>query len=354
MIIDATLRGIPLREVPAWSRRCEELGFGGLFATETNNDPFLPAALAAEHTSRVQVGTGIAIAFPRSPMQVAYTAWDLQGLARGRFVLGLGTQVRAHVERRFSATWSRPADRMREYVAALGAIWSAWEDGTKLDFRGDFYQHTLMPPAFHAARHQHGRPPVFLAGVRPGMLEVAGEVADGLLIHPFHTQEYLRDTLAPALGRGLAKAGRGRDAVQLSLSLFAAVTPQETEEVRRRIAFYASTPAYRQVLEARGWGELFTELHELSRTGGWERMPALVTDEVLDAVAVRGTSADEVAKEALRRYGALVDRINLHAGEHSDPARWSAVVAAFGRRMGGTPPAPDGPAATAWPTSASA
>jgi probable F420-dependent oxidoreductase len=343
--IDATLRGVPLGDVPAWSRRCEEIGFGGLFATETNNDPFLPVALAAEHTRQVEVGTGIAIAFARSPMQVAYTAWDLQALARGRFVLGLGTQVRAHVERRFGATWSRPAERMREYVAALDAIWSAWLNGTRLNFRGDFYEHTLMPPAFHGTPHPYGPPPVFLAGVRERMIETAGEAADGLLVHPFHTERYLRDVLVPALERGLARGQRRRGAVQVSLSLFVAITPQETEEIRRRIAFYASTPAYRKVLDALGWGDLFTELHELSRTGGWERMPQLVTDEVLDAVAVRGASADEVAEKALTRYGALVDRINLHAGEHADPRRWAAVVEAFGRRVRTSPPAgtPDAP-----------
>ena len=332
MKIDATLRGIPLADVPAWARRCEEVGFSGLFATETNNDPFLPVAIAAEHTERVDVGTGIAIAFARSPMQIAYTAWDLQALSGGRFVLGLGTQVRAHVERRFSASWSQPAERMREYVAALEAIWSSWIDGTKLDFRGDFYQHTLMPPAFHGTPHPHGPPRVLLAGVRERMIETAGEVADGLLIHPFHTEGYLRDTLVPAFERGLRRAGRRRGAGQLALSLFVSVSDEETEVIRRRIAFYASTPAYRTVLDANGWGDLFTQLHELSRSGGWDRMPALVTDEVLDAVAVRASTPDEVADEALRRYGHLVDRLNLHAGERSDVDRLTAIVEAFSRR----------------------
>jgi probable F420-dependent oxidoreductase len=343
--LDATLRGIAPEEVVSWAQRCEALGFDGLFSTETNNDPFLPLALAAGGTERVELGTGVALAFPRSPMQVAYTGWDLQGLTRGRFVLGLGSQVRAHVERRFSAPWDRPGPRMRDFARAVRAIWTAWADGTPLDYQGEFYRHTLMPPDFRPRPHDRGVPPIMLAGVRPRMIEIAGEVADGLLVHPLQTPRYLRDTVLGAIERGLERSGRSRSAFELSVCLFTATTDEETEAVRRRIAFYASTPGYRHVLEPDGWGELCERLHRLSRTGGWDAMPGLVPDELLDSVCVRGVDGAAVAAGIARRYAGLADRVNLHVGRRADPGRWAGLAAALPDAVG----AAEGAAARARP-----
>jgi probable F420-dependent oxidoreductase len=327
--LDATLRGVPLADVAQWARRCETMRFDGLFTTETNNDPFIPLTLAAEHTSRVELGTGIAIAPPRSPMHLAYTGWGMQELSRGRFILGLGSQIRAHVERRFGAVWDRPAERMREMVLALRAIWDSWRTGEPLHFNGTFYRHTLMPPAFRPRPHPHPPPAVFLAGVRERMIRVAGEVADGLLVHPLQSPRYLSETILPALEQGLESAGRRRQDVQISVALFVSTSQAETEEIRRRIAFYGSTPGYHGVLRAHGWEALGTRLHELSRTGGWQEMPALVDDEVLDTFAVRAADGAAVAAEIHRRYDGLADRINLHAGELSGLERWSDLAAAM-------------------------
>lgn len=331
MKLDVTLRGIPLEEVASWSRECEELGFDGVFSTETNNDPFLPLTLAAEATTRVELGTGIAIALPRSPMQVAYTGWDLQGLSGGRFVLGLGSQVRAHIERRFSAEWDKPARRIADFTLAVRAIWRAWADDTPLSYEGDFYTHTLMPPDFRPRKHDHGIPPIMVAGVRPKMIEIGGEVADGLLVHPLQTPRYLRETVLPAVERGLETSERRRDDFQVSVCLFTSSSEEETEAVRRRIAFYASTPGYRHVLEPDGWGDLCEELHQLSRTGGWDEMAALVPDELLDSVCVRAETGAGVAAEVARRYSGIADRINLHAGKLAETGRWTELAAAFPR-----------------------
>jgi probable F420-dependent oxidoreductase len=288
------------------------------------------STVKSAHWKRVvELGTGIALAFPRSPMQVAYTAWDLQALSGGRFILGLGSQVRAHVERRFGAPGSHPARRMREYVLALRAIWDAWSGGSRLDFRGEFYRHTLMPPAFHPRGNPHGPPRVFLAAVRERMVEVAGEVADGLIVHPFQSERYLRQTIVPALERGLRRGGHTRGDFELALALFTATDETESTEIRRRIAFYGSTPGYRGVLDAHGWTALFEELHRLSRSDGWESMPALISDEILDTLAVRGADASTVARVAVERYGQLVDRINFHAGATAEPSRWAEIARAM-------------------------
>jgi probable F420-dependent oxidoreductase len=327
--VDATIRGFDLAEVADWSRRCEEIGFDGIWSTETNHDPFFPLVVAAGVTSRVELGTGIALAFPRSPMHLAYAAWDLQALSHGRFVLGLGSQVRAHVTKRFSSEWSRPAARMREIVLAIRAIFEAWDSGEPLQFRGEMYRHVLMPPAFSPGPFPYGRPPVQIAAVGERMLEVAGEVADGILVHPLQTELYIRETLLPALARGLERGGRERGALEVSLAQFVVTNDEEAEEVRRRIAFYGSTPAYRHVLDLHGWGDVHEELYRLSRTNGWAEMPAVVTDEVLETVAVVAGSPEEAGRRLGERWKGLVDRVNLHAGEVSDPELWAGVVAAL-------------------------
>jgi probable F420-dependent oxidoreductase len=228
---------------------------------------------------------------------------------------------------------------MRDFARAVRAIWTAWADGTPLAYEGEVYRHTLMPPDFRPRPHGHGVPPILLAGVRPRMIEVAGEVADGLLVHPLQTPRYLRETVRPALERGLEASGRRRGDVELAVCLFTATTEEESETVRRRVAFYASTPGYRHVLEPDGWGDVCEELHGLSRTGGWEEMPALVPDELLDAVCVRAPDGAGVAAEIARRYGGLADRVNLHAGRRAEPERWADLAAALPDAVSAAEPA---------------
>jgi probable F420-dependent oxidoreductase len=328
LAVDVTLRAPAVTEVAAAAAEVEAHGFDAVAVTESTGNPFVAAALAAGATSRVRVATGIALAFPRSPMDIAYTAWDLQALSGGRFALGLGSQVRAHVERRFGADFSRPAARMREHVLALKAIFDCWEHDTPLDFTGEFTSHTLMPPNFRPPRTGHGRPPVLLAAVRERMLEVTGEVADGLLGHAFCTAEVLRDVTLPAVQRGLARAGRAREDLEVTAGQFVACSDEEWEAVRRRVAFYGSTPGYRHVLDHHGLGDLFEALHAASRAGDWETMPGLVGDDVLALFTVRGDDPAAAAREIRARLGGLADRVGL-IGESPDLARWASIARAL-------------------------
>jgi probable F420-dependent oxidoreductase len=322
-----------LGQVPGRARAVEASGYDGAVAAEIHSDPFLPLALAAEHTSRVELLTAIAVAFARSPMTVAQIGRDLNEFSRGRLVLGLGSQIRAHVERRFSMPWSKPAARMREFVLALRAIWASWYEGAPLDFRGEFYSHTLMTPMFVPPEREHGPPRVMLAGVGPRMTEAAGEVADGLIAHAFTTRRYLREVTLPALARGLAKAGRPRERFELACPAFVVTgeTPEAFEASRRalrqQLAFYASTPAYRGVLALHGWEALGRELTELSKRGRWVEMGERVPDEVLHEFAV----VEEPAKlaDALRaRYAGLVDAW-IATWEPSDEGARRAFVGAL-------------------------
>lgn len=317
MKVDALAFATPLADVAAAARRAEDEGYAGWFTAETSADPFITVALAADATSRIDVGTAIAVAFARNPMDVAYSANDLQLLSGGRFVLGLGSQVEAHIRRRFAMPWSRPAARMREFVLALRAIWRAWADGTDLDFRGEFYEHTLLPPFFSPGRNPYGPPQVLLAAVGPLMTRVAGEVADGVIAHAFTTERYLREVTLPALADGAGRAGRpaGDLTVDLGLFVVSGYTSEERsasrEFVKGQLAFYASTPAYREVLRRHGWEELGAELTAASKRGDWAAMPALVPDEVLDAFAIVG-DPDELAARVVGRYGDVVDRVSLY------------------------------------------
>jgi probable F420-dependent oxidoreductase len=294
----------------------EAAGLDGIFAAETVNDPFLSLAIAAEHSERITLGTAVAIAFARNPMSLAYTANQLQAYSRGRLVLGLGSQVRAHIERRFSEPWSRPAARMREFVLAMRAIWASWNDGTRLDFTGDFYTHTLMTPVFAPPPNEFGAPRVFLAAVGPRMTEVAGEVADGVITHGVSSARYLREVTLPALERGLERSGRTRADVDVTCPGFIAVADGDERvakaraAMRRHLSYYASTPAYRPVLELHGWGDLQTELYACSKQGRWDAMAELVDDDVLDTCTIIATP-DTVAAEVRARYGGLVDRITV-------------------------------------------
>ena len=278
----------------------ERRGYDCCWTAEVNHDPFLPLVLAAEHTTRIELGTSIAVAFARNPMTVATVGWDLQAYSQGRFVLGLGSQVQVHVEKRFSMPWSHPARRMREFVMALHEIWSCWRDGTKLRFEGDFYTHKLMTPMFTPEPQPYAFPKVFLAAVGEAMTELCGEVTDGMLAHAFTTKRYFGEVTAPALLRGMQRSGRDRSEFQLSAPIFVVTGNDESElaagaiGTRKQIAFYGSTPAYRRVLKLHGWGDLHTELHRLSVAGEWDVMGSLIDDEILEAFAVVAP-LDEVA-----------------------------------------------------------
>ncbi|MGZ4550850.1 MAG: TIGR03617 family F420-dependent LLM class oxidoreductase [Blastococcus sp.] len=338
MLLDAALLSTGIDDVPGTARDLEARGYAGVWASEVDHDPFLPLFSAAVATSRLQIGTGIAVAFARSPMTLAMTAYDLQRYSRGRFVLGLGTQIKPHIERRFSMPWSAPVSRMREYIAALRAIWATWQDGTPLRFEGEFYRHTLMTPMFSPPAHEWGAPPVYLAAVGPAMTRLAGEAADGLLVHGFTTERYLRERTLPSLEEGLAAAGRTRGDVTVSFPglVVSGRTDAERAEaaaaVRATIAFYGSTPAYRPVLELHGWEALGDELHTLSvsrREDKWTAMRDLVDDEVLGTFAVVA-DPDDVGPEVLRRYDGLVDRFSVYASYPAARDLWDPLLTAFG------------------------
>jgi probable F420-dependent oxidoreductase len=325
-----------LAGVPGRARELEELGYDGAISVDTDHDPFLPLVLAAEHSRRLELLTGVAIALARSPMTVAYTAHDLQLLSGGRLILGLGSQIRAHVEKRFSMPWSAPAPRMREFILALHAIWRAWNTGDRLGFRGEHYRHTLMTPFFSPAPSPTGPPRVFLGALGDRMSEVAGEVADGVLLHPFTTPRYLRERQLPAVARGLARAGRERAGFEVGISPFVITGPDEAsmdamrQAVRLQLAFYGSTPAYRPVLELHGWGEIQDELNALSRRGRWAEMGDVVTDEILEAFAVQAP-LDRLAGALAERYAGLADRLSF--APSGDRGRWPALLDELRHRL---------------------
>ncbi|TYL55467.1 TIGR03617 family F420-dependent LLM class oxidoreductase [Nocardioides sp. BGMRC 2183] len=296
------------------ARRAEAAGYDRIWSSEIGHDPFVQLAVGAAATSRIEVATGIAVAFARNPMNTAHLAHDLQTLSRGRFTLGLGTQVKAHVTRRFSMPWSRPAARMREYVLALRAIWDSWETGERLKFEGEFYTHTLMTPMFVPQSHGHRTPPVVVAAVGDRMAEIAGEVGDGMLCHSFLTEAYLREATLPAIALGRARSAITEFEIVggpfVATGSTAAEIAAATDAVRSQIAFYASTPAYRPVLEHHGWGELGERLHRLSRGGDWAAMAAALPDELLHEFAAVG-EPEEAADLLARRYGDLVDRFAI-------------------------------------------
>jgi probable F420-dependent oxidoreductase len=302
------------------ARRAEKAGYDGFWAPETQLDAFIACAVAAERTSRIDLATAIAVAFGRSPMTVALQANDVQALSGGRFSVGLGSQIKAHITKRYSMPWSHPAPRMREFVLAVRAIWKAWETGEKLDFRGEFYTHTLMTPFFNPGPNEFGNPKVLLAGVGPLMTEVAGEVADGLLCHAFSTERYVREVTLPALERGRAKVGLGLEGFEISGPSFvvARTDPDElaagAQFVRGQIGFYGSTPAYRPALDLHGWGSLGEELNAMTKRGEWDRLADEIDDEVLATFAVIGTP-DEVVAELKRRYGGIVTRLTVSLPE---------------------------------------
>ena len=315
----------------------ERAGYSGGWTAETNHDPFLPLVLAAEHTTTLELGTGIAVAFARNPMTLANIGWDLHSYSQGRFILGLGSQIKPHITKRFSMEWSHPAPRMRELILAIRAIWDTWRTGAPLQFRGEFYRHTLMTPFFTPPATDLdglGDPRIFLAGVGELMTEVAGEVADGFICHGFTTERYLREVTLPALQRGRAKAGRTLDGFEISGPSFI-VTGNDAAELdaaatatRQQIAFYGSTPAYRGVLELHGWEDIAGELNRLSKQGKWAEMGDLISDEMLHAFAVVG-EPEAIAPQLLARYGDVIQRVTFYAPYRSDPDRWRPIFAAL-------------------------
>lgn len=323
---DTSLEGIP-----TIARAAEEIGFAGIWTAETRHDPFLPLALAAEHTSRVELGTAVAVAFARSPTVVAHVAWDLARLSRGRFILGLGSQVRAHVERRFGTAWSgRPVSQLRDYVAAVRAVWAAWQEGRPLRLRSEHYPLSLMTPFFSPVPIEHPDIPIYLAGVGAPMIRLAGEVADGFLVHPLHSRAYLADVVRPGLAAGAARTGRDPFAVTVAASVIVASDDQEREAARTQVAFYASTPSYRPLLDHHGWGTIGDELGALARRGQWDAMPSLVDDAMLETLAV--VAAPDALPDAIRaRCAGLADRVSLYRAfvPGADDAGWAALVRAL-------------------------
>jgi probable F420-dependent oxidoreductase len=337
--LDTALVARDLRIVPAAARAAEEAGFDAVWTLETGDDPYLPLVMAAEHTARVRMGTAIAVAFPRSPMVTAQIAWDLAGFSRGRFILGLGTQVKGHNERRYSVKWETPVARLREYVESLRAIFQCWAaGGNQLAYRGKFYNFSLMTPFFTPAPHQFSDIPIYLAGVNEKVIQLAGELCQGLHAHPFHSPQYLREFVLPNLEIGLEKSGRTRKDFSIASIAFVitgknrAEIDRMREEVRRQIAFYASTRTYRVVLDTHGWGEVATRLNQRAAKGDWDGMASEISDEMVDTYSVSGTF-DQIGERVKARYEGLLDRIAFYMPYRAgtDDAAWRKLNSDFNR-----------------------
>ena len=333
MKFDASLPPVALKEVPAIAKAAEEIGFDALWASETQHDPFLPCALIAEHTQRLQFGTAIAVSFARSPATLAYTAWDLAAQSGGRFILGLGTQVKAHIERRFGLPWPESVTgKLRDQILAIRALWDCWQNGTKLNFRSDYYKLTLMTPFFNpgplpfpnsqfrSLKRQPGRRaqdgvgsliPIYIAGVNRGLAKLAGEQCDGFHVHPFHSVRYLREVILPAIGEGVKKEGREMKDIAVSVTAFVATNAEEENSARAQLAFYASTPSYRSVMDIHGWGDTAEKLSAHAARGEWAEMPKLITDGMLDefCLVTDETSLVSALKE---RYIGIADRLAIY------------------------------------------
>ncbi len=312
MKIDTTLPPSPLTAVPDYARAAQAMGFDTLWATETQHDPFLPGPLIAEHTQKLNFGTAVAIGFARSPATLAYTAWDLAQASGGRFILGLGTQVKGHIERRFGMPWPvSVVGKLREQIAAIRAFWHCWQTGERLNFRGEYYKLTLMAPFFNPGPIQHPEIPIYVAGVNTGLARLAGETAQGFHVHPLNSPRYLKEVILPAINEGTQKTGRRSSDVNISVTAFVAASPEEENFARMQIAFYASTPSYRRVFALHGWEEIAQQLSKLAARGKWGEMGDLITDDILKTFTVVA-APDELGATLKERYQGLADRLSLY------------------------------------------
>lgn len=336
MKIDGGLMTNDLRDVARLAAQAERLGYDGIWTAEAGHDPYLPAAVAATATDHVSIGTNIAVAFPRSPLVHAQIAWDLQTASRGRFILGLGTQVKGHNERRYSTPWAAPGPRLREMIQLIRHIWDVWQNGTKPGFEGQYYKFNLMTPFFSPAPTEWPHIPIYTSGVNPYMCRLTGELADGIHIHPFHSMKYIRETIVPNVELGLAKSKRDRSAVALATTAFVIAGKNRDEierakdPVRQQISFYASTRTYIGVLEAHGWGDTCYRLNEKAAKGDWTGMASLITDEMLDVYAVQGTY-DEIPGLLKKKYAGVIDRLGFYYSPirpGGDDTAWSRLIAA--------------------------
>jgi probable F420-dependent oxidoreductase len=327
---DATLPPIGLKEVPAIAKAAEEIGFEALWTQETQHDPFLPCALIAEHTARLQFGTAVAVSFARSPANIAYTAWDLAAQSSGRFILGLGTQVKAHIERRFGQTWPESVTgKLREQIQVIRAFWDCWQNGTNLNYRGEYYKITLMSPFFHAGAIEHPNIPIYIAGVNTGLAKLAGELCEGFQAHPFHSVRYLREIIIPAIEEAANRESRKREDVAVSITAFVATTPEEMNFARAQISFYASTPSYRPVMDLHGWAGVAEKLSAHAARGEWAEMPMLITDEMLNEFCLV-TEDDKLADGLRKRYVGIADRLSLYIPfVPEEKKKWGRLIESF-------------------------
>ncbi len=337
--LDAFITALDIARAGDYAAACERDGYHGLWITETQVDPLLPLAVAATTTKTLRLGTGITVALARSPMVTAMDAWAIQKASRGRLDLGLGTQVRAHIERRFSMPYDQPAKRIKEYVAALRHIWGAFQHEHRLAFKGDFYRFDLMSPFFDPGPIEHPQIAIYLAAVNDGMFRAAGEVADGIEAHPFSTPAYLREVALPAVATGLARAGRERSSLEIACPVFTLVEASPTfaadeAYVRQQLAFYASTPTYRAVLMHHGWDQVGEELSILARTGRFDELPRLVTEPMLDAFVTRAPTYGELGRKLRERYDGVLERVGLY-GDATMIGRESLVALTAELTLGG-------------------
>lgn len=331
MKLDAALPIVGLKDIPAIAEAAQRIGFDALWTQETQHDPFLPCTLIAEHTDSLLFGTAIAVSFARSPANLAYTAWDLAAQSGGRFILGLGTQVKAHIERRFGMAWPESVTgKLREQIQVIRAFWDCWQNGTKLNFRGEYYKATLMSPFFNPGPIDHPNIPIYIAGVNTGLAKLAGELCEGFHAHPFNSPRYMNEVILPAMQDGLQKSGRTRADITVSMTPFVAASPEEEAFARMQIAFYASTPSYKAVMDFHGWGDTAEKLSGFAAKGEWAEMPMLITDEMLNEFCLM-TTEEKLAEDLKQRFSGIADRLTLYTpfipGEKD--AWWRNLSTAF-------------------------
>ena len=335
MKFDSILPPTGLKDIPAIAKAAEEIGFDALWTQETQHDPFLPCPLIAEHTTRLHFGTAIAVSFARSPANLAYMAWDLAAQSDGRFILGLGTQVKAHIERRFGQPWPESVTgKLREQIEVIRAFWDCWKNGTRMNYRGEYYKITLMTPFFQppplGGGQGEGLIPIYIAGVNTGLARLAGELCEGFHAHPFHSPRYLQEVILPAIREGTTKEGRRREDVSVSVTAFVATTPEERDFARAQIAFYASTPSYRPVMDLHGWAGAAEKLSAHAARGEWAEMPVLITDEMLGELCLV-TEEDTLADALTKRYNGIADRLTLYTPflPAANDERWRQLTGSF-------------------------